>query len=37
MMMTVIDPDQGLFLVSLSLIMRNAIIGEGAEARPVGV
>ena len=32
MMMTVIDPGQGLLPVNLSLIMKIAIIGEGAEA-----
>ena len=36
MMMTVIDPGQGLLPVNLSLIMKIAIIGEGAEAQRIG-
>ena len=35
MMMTVIDPGQGLLPVNISLIMKIAIIGEGAEAQPI--
>ena len=36
MMMIVIDPGQGLLLMNLSLIMKIAIIGEGAEAQRIG-
>ena len=35
MMMTVIDLDHGLLPASLSLIMKNTIIGKGVEARPI--
>ena len=37
MMMVATDPGQGLLLVSLSLVIKTAIIGRGAEAHLAGV
>ena len=36
MMMTVIDPDQGLPPVSLSLMLKIVIINEGVKAQAIG-